>query len=219
MLPPNQRSICRFMNCFNWVEWANNMMPLLDENGRLHLDNDSMPGEDSTYIEDFKFIKKYEPLVKELGCVMECFKYVMEKIKKEGLSLKTCYDLRRYIRKNHIYGDNVRLTELMVEVMFYLKDEVSKLKSNEVAHNISSDIIESFFGVYKDRKSPNKLYGITPFVLFIPAHAGVCDMHDCKTVDFKRIFTDYHLKDVDEWTGKNLLTNWVAKRQKLLNVG
>ena len=90
------------------------------------------------------------------------------------------------------------------------------LKPGERAHNLSSDIIESTFGVYKDRKSPNNLYGVTPFVLFIPAHAKVIGWHDTKTIDIKRIFSENHLKDVNEWKDKNLLTNWVVKRTQIL---
>lgn len=206
LLPPNQRSICRFMNCFNWVEWGNRMIVKFD-------------GTDNEDILAFSFLQKHEALLKELSCVMECFKHVMTVIKNEGLSLKTYEVLRNYIVKEHIYPDNTRLSGLMVKVWSYLKDEVSKLKPYEWAHNLSSDIIESTFGVFKDRKSPNHLYGVTPFVLFIPAYADIIGMHDCTSIDFKRIFSEYHLKDIKEWKEDNLLTNWVAERQKVLKAG
>lgn len=42
------------------------------------------------------------------------------------------------------------------------------LLTGNMSVNISSDIIEFFFGIYKSKKSPNKLYGVTSFVLTIP---------------------------------------------------
>lgn len=206
LLPPNQRSICRFMNCFNWVEWSSRIIAKFDDNNNLK----------DTELLSFSFVKEHESLLKELSCVMDCYKHIMEKIKNEGLSLKSYEDIREYIFKEHIYPDNIRLTGLMMKVWNYLKDEVAKLKPNEWAHNLASDIIESTFGVYKVRKSPNNLYGVTPFVLFIPAHAAVKEMHDCTSIDFKQIFSTHHLKDVTAWKEENLLTNWVAKRSEVL---
>lgn len=207
LLPPNQRSICRFMNCFNWVEWGNRMIAKIDDSNGLQEEERLA----------FGFLKKHKAMFKELSCVMRCYKHVMKVVKNEGLSIKSYKNLRDYIVKEHIYPDNIRLTGLMVKVWGYLKEEVGKLKPNELAHNISSDIIESTFGVFKERNSPNKLYGITPFVLFIPAHAGVVGMHDCASIDFKCIFEKYHLKDTKEWKDENLLTNWVLERRNTLN--
>ena len=73
-----------------------------------------------------------------------------------------------------------------IRVLEYLKQQEEKLKSSYEAHNISSDIIESTFGVFKQKKSPNKLYGITPFVLFIPLHAKLKNDTATKTFNFKK---------------------------------
>lgn len=52
--------------------------------------------------------------------------------------------------------------------------------------NISSDIIKSTFGIYKGKKSPNKLYGVTPFALMIPLHPKVATKAVTKTFKFQR---------------------------------
>ena len=44
-------------------------------------------------------------------------------------------------------------------------------------------------------------------------HVG---MHDTKSVDFMRIFSDYHNKEVDDWKVKNLKENWLRTRTKTL---
>lgn len=202
LLPPNQRSISRFMNCFEWVEWGNRMLNVFS----------TLTDEQK---EAFAFIPKHKQLLRELSCVMECYKHVMKRVKNEGLSRKLFVELRSYIIKR-ITPNNLRLSGVMAEVWGYLKAETEKLKQNELTHNISSDIIESTFGVFKDRKSPNHLYGVTPFVLFIPAHAKVVSMNDCTSIDFKRIFSAYHNQDTELWKAKHLLTNWVVERSKKL---
>lgn len=40
-------------------------------------------------------------------------------------------------------------------------------------HIHHTDIIESTFGIYKSKKSPNKLYGVTSFVLTIQLYSKV----------------------------------------------
>ena len=52
----------------------------------------------------------------------------------------------------------------------YLKKEEALLVDDVQNDNISSDIIESDYGIFKAKKSPNKLYSITPFVLLIPLY-------------------------------------------------
>lgn len=202
LLPPNQRSTARFMNLFNWVDWA----------VRLLLNYDQLTEEEKLA---FAFVSAYKDLVEELAEAMRCYTHVLQRVKNEGLSLRLCKELREYIVKNHIYPDNLRLTGITMKVWDYLKKEASLLKPGET-HNLSSDIIESTFGVFKQKKSPNHLYGVTPFVLFIPAHAAIVGMHDTKSVDFMRIFSDYHNKDIDEWKVQNLKENWVRTRTKTL---
>lgn len=54
----------------------------------------------------------------------------------------------------------------------YFNREEALLTAN-MSINVSSDIIESTFGIYKSKKSPNKLYGVTSFVLTIPLYPKV----------------------------------------------
>ena len=202
LLPPNQRAMARFMNLFNWVDWA----------VRLLLNYGQLTEEQKLA---FAFVPAHKDLILELAQVMECYTHVMQRVKNEGLSIRLCKELRDYIVRNHIYPGNPKLTGIMMKVWDYLKEEASLLKPGET-HNMSSDIIESIFGIFKQKKSPNHLYGVTPFVLFIPAHTAVVGMTDAKPIDFMRIFSDYHNKDIDDWKAKNLKENWVRTRTKTL---
>lgn len=202
LLPPNQRSMARFMNLFQWVDWAVRLLcnfQNLSEEERIA----------------FAFVPAHKDMIMELGSAMECYTYVLQRVKNEGLSISLCKELRDYIVRNHIYPSNARLTRIMMKVWEYLKKESSMLKPGQT-HNLSSDIIESIFGIFKQKKSPNHLYGVTPFVLFIPAHTAIVGMHDTKSVDFMRIFSSFHNTDVESWKVLNLKENWVRTRTKKL---
>ena len=77
----------------------------------------------------------------------------------------------------------------------YFKREEAPLT---VSINLSSDIIESTFGIYKSKKSPNKLYGVTSFV------------------HFKERIVNVKLKDISAWSTEHLPKNWVTERTKTL---
>ena len=103
-----------------------------------------------------------------------------------------------------------------IKILEYLKQQEEKLNDIYESRNISSDIIESTFGVFKQKKSPNKLYGITPFVLFIPLHAKL----ENKSANFKERLCNVKLKDIDTFANNHMSTNWVTVRTKQLkNVG
>ena len=94
-----------------------------------------------------------------------------------------------------------------IRALEYLKQQEEKLKNSYEAHNISSDIIELTFGVFKQKKSPNKLYGITPYVLFIPLHAKLKTDSATKTLNFKERLCNVKLKDIDAFAKKHMSIN------------
>lgn len=105
---------------------------------------------------------------------------------------------------------------LGVEMLEYFKKQEMILVDAQQNHNISSDIIESSFGIYKEKKSPNKLYGITPFILFIPLHAKLANESLTKTFNFKERLCYVKLKDIDAFAKKHMSNNWVTERTKTL---
>ena len=82
--------------------------------------------------------------------------------------------------------------------------------------NLSSDIIESTFGIYKSKKSPNKLYGVTSFVLTILLYPKVANEFVTKTINFKERIVNVNLNDISAWSTEHLPKNWVTERTKTL---
>ncbi len=74
-------------------------------------------------------------------------------------SIATCNECKHYIVRNVIGNANNRRAMLGIKMLDYFKKEEALLVDDVQNDNISSDIIESDYGIFKSKKSPNKLYG------------------------------------------------------------
>ena len=159
------------------------------------------------------FVRAHASLVEELDEVMQGYEYMEQLCKQKGLSHKTASLCRDYVNRNFMTkGDRVRRLGDMINCYFYREE--SLLEGDE-PHNICSDIIESTFGYFKDRMSPNKNNGYTPLVLLIPLHLKLSTIEDCRV--FKaQIIRNAKLDDIKKWRVGNLLPNPSMKRMKLL---
>ena len=110
-------------------------------------------------------------------------------------------------------GDRVRrLADMLIA---YFNREESLLNGDEI-HNITSDIIESTFGCFKGRMSPNKNNGYTPLVLLIPLSLRVSTIADCKIFNVRQLLDKTTITDIKKWRGDNLLPNPSIKRMNVV---
>lgn len=207
LLPPKQRAICRFMNCFGWVEWARKMDAAFDK-----LTDDER--------EAFKFVKEHSALIDELCPIMDEYRFVEQMIKTKGLSWANVNECVKHIIQHlmPMKKNNFRMGTIAAQMCLYLRKEARLLKSVNDVHNVSSDIIESIFGTYKRRKSPNNLFGVTGFALFIPSHTKLISKEHSSKFDFKESLESTRIKDLKEWQEKKLLPNEVTKRISTLKL-
>lgn len=207
LLPPNMRSIARFMNLREWVEWASKMLACYNSL------EDKMK-------DAYAFLLPYGELVEELNVCIDAIRHVEEICKNEGFGKRTCTLCKNYIIRHIIGNANGRRARLGMEMIEYFNRQSELLKSDKDIHQISSDIIESDFGFFKSKKSPNKLYGITPLVLILPLYPKVADYSVTDKQDFKVRLANVKLKEIDFWAKENLSPNRVSLRAKTLkNVG
>lgn len=116
----------------------------------------------------------------------------------------------------HVLGNaHYRQARVGIEMLEYFKREEAPLSGN-MSINLSSDIIESTFGICKSKKSPNKLYGVTSFVLTIPLYSKVANKSVTKTIKIKERIVNVKLKDISVWSTEHLTKNWVTERTKTL---
>ena len=202
LLPPNMRTIARFMNMSEWVIWGNSMLACYDK----------LPKEMQ---EAYAFINDYESLLKELMNALDAIRHIEHICKNKGFSFKTSKECQSYIIAHVIGNAYPRQAHLGLMMLEYFRKEAAQL-TEDMNICISSDIIESTFGIYKSKKSPNKLYGITPFALMIPLYPKVVNESVTKTFNFKERLVNVKLKDIDAWATEHLSKNWVTERTKTL---
>jgi hypothetical protein len=203
LLPPKQRTIARFMNLAKVVDWSEKILKnytKLTKNER----------------NTFSFIPRYASLIEELRTVLTCVNYIEHEIKHNGLShrsLKNCVDFM----KQDLFFGNERMLQIAEQMVGWLREEIRKLPSEKTCWNASSDIIESLFGVYKSKKSPNPLHGVTSFVLMLPLHTRIRKKDDATNFDFKNSLETVFMSDIEQWKKDNLFENQVCKRMEKLN--
>ncbi len=204
LLPPNMRTIARFMNMSEWVKWGNSMLACFDK----------LPKEMQ---EAFAFINDYKSLFQELMAALDAIRHIEHICKNYGFSIKTSKECQSYIITHVIGNAYPRQANLGLKMLEYFRKEEALLNEDRNIC-ISSDIIESTFGIYKSKKSPNKLYGITPFALMIPLYPKIVNESVTKTFNFKERLVNVKLKDIDAWATKHLSKNWVTERTKTLKL-
>jgi hypothetical protein len=204
LLPPKQRTVARFMNLSQIVDWSNKM-----------LINYSFLREEEQ--KTFSFIPQYASFIEELQTVITCLNAIEKEIKHNGLSKTSIKKCIEHI-KRELHSDRERMKKLSESVMNYLMENISLLPSNKISWNASSDIIESIFGVYKDRKSPNPLHGVTPFVFLLPLYTRIGTKDSLSSFDFKKSLESIFMTDIYNWKKQKLSENMVYKRIKTLKV-
>ncbi len=203
LLPPNMRSIARFMNMSSWVDWGSAMLNCYN----------NLPDKMK---DAYSFVTENRELLEELSAAVDAVRYVEEVCKNEGFSMTTCKKCQKYIIHNIIGSTSNRRAMLGIEMLNYFQKEEALLMDDRQNDNISSDIIESDFGIYKQKKSPNKLYGITPFVLIMPLYPKLVNKSVTQIFDFKERLVNVRLKDIEAFTKKHMSKNWVTERTKAL---
>ncbi len=204
LLPPNMRAMARFMNLREWVTWAQKMLGCLDTL-------------DDGLKEAYSFLLSYRGLIEELGICVKSVTYLETLCKREGFGLRTNALCQRHIIRNLIGNATNRRAYVGLRMLDYFKGQAAILNSSKQIHNISSDIIESEFGILKSKVSPNKLHGFTPMILMLPLYPKIAVYSDAKKQNFKVRLANVKLKDIDLWAKENLSPNRVALRSRTLN--
>jgi len=202
LMPCNMRALARYMNVFGWIHWAKNLMEASD---KLTQKERKM----------YAFVWEHGSLVEELEEVAKCYEEVLSICKSKGLSRKTAKKCTVVI-KRHLMGRGVRASRLAEMMLGYFRKETSLLKTENDVHNVSSDIIESSFGYFKERKSDNRMYGVTGFVMILPLHTKLSTLESASNFDFKGCLERTHSEDIKVWSRKNLPENLAAKRVRIL---
>lgn len=210
LLPPKGRTMARFMNLTHQVDWGWQMLKIYK-------------GLDERLQEAYKFIHDYKDLITELHYLTDAIDFISARFKQEGLSHFTADFCSDYIRKSLICSEHCTdgIKRVGQEILKYIKEEENLLEPRvervqmqpiDEAHHISSDIIESSFGKYKDMQPMNKNIGITPIILALPLLGKLDTKEDREAFDFKGKLESVRMEDLKDWKNMKLLDNWQVRR-------
>lgn len=202
LMPCKQRRMARFMNLYPIIDWAEDM-----------LDNFHLLGRKERY--HYSFIQSNACLISELGEVLTMFEDIMAILKNEGLSVETAQRCKAIVAKAMLPGEE-RTRELGVLICKYLDQEQGLLKDGETVHNISSDIEESTFGLFKDSMPTCKAAGFTEGVLRIPLFPKLREIGRVNVSHVISWMTQTKMADVAKWKRENLRPNPLIKRRRVL---
>lgn len=195
LLPPQQRTIARFMNLSPVFAWASKMLRVL-------------PGLSDDEKRVFGFLDNYRPLIAEMEAVFKMTHSILKKLKQEGLSVPVIEECRGICRQ---FAPQVP-AKLCALVEKYLLDHSDKIPDGQTVWHASSDVIESLFGKFKSITAPNKLHGVTPLALMLCVMTQFAD----RPIDFKteiaNALTSVSIADLKQWKHDHLVDNQVVRR-------
>jgi hypothetical protein len=202
LLPPKQRTIARFMNLSTTVKWAKKMLGV----------QSSLNKEEQ---KAYGFLNNHIPIIGELSSVFELVNGLLQILKQQGLSHATvvaCMDKFTYY-KGCVYP---KMQQLINKIKDYLETEKQKLPDSKTTWHVSSDILESIFGLYKSRKASNALHGITPFVLTLPVFTKIDSENNVVNINLKQALESVSMANLKQWNVNNLIENQIVRRNKML---
>jgi len=196
LCPPKQRSKARFMNLSAQIKWAK---ALLGQQSKLSEAAELF----------FRELQDYKPLIEQLSNCLAVAQTVSIALKKEGLSVELLKELTKKLKA--LDRKDEYLDAFVTKVEGYL------LKYNQVMANyeagirvhISSEVIESIFGKYKNKANNYGLTGLTKLNLEIPLY--------CKSEKGIRELTSKALESIsinylEEWVKEHSSENQLIKR-------
>jgi hypothetical protein len=202
LLPPRQRTLARFMNLPHTLSRA----------GKVIRSFSSFTEKEKQV---YRFIVQNKRLVCELQTIFECTSRILSGIKTAGLSYRTIGAALALINEKPV-NRSKRVTGYATPVREYLLKEAVKLPSSAEIYNASSDMIESIFGSYKFRKSPNALHGVTSCILLLPLLTRMKASGKGLDTDVKANLEKVYMRDLHQWTKEHLTENQTVKRRKNL---
>jgi hypothetical protein len=202
LLPPKQRTIARFMNISDTMNWAAQvllMLPLLTKEEQ----------------NVFDFLNQYRDLIAEWQELLATTTPLLKRLKEKGLSVQTMETCLEEIKKLQ-HSSWERLRRVGNELAQYFQKLKEKLPNAETAWHCSSDIIESLFGYYKNRKSPNSMNGVTKQILWLPLTTAIDSKKGVLHLNFKEYLEKNTLATINKWRNTHLPKNQTLKRKNVL---
>jgi hypothetical protein len=196
VVPPKQRKKSRYQNIKIISDWC--------EKSLNYIQNNENP--DPEVCDKLIWLLKYERLIKELAELNRIINEIEKILKYNGLSEETEKECRQLLDKLKS-EDGICFKQQVIE---YINEMKSLIPGCEKIL-MSSDIIESAFGKYKNYVNLNPMSGITNLILCLAAFtASLTEERVKEALEKTTIY------DVNEWTKKFVGKTLLQKRKEVL---
>ncbi|MEM1120385.1 MAG: hypothetical protein AAGJ18_08030 [Bacteroidota bacterium] len=201
LCPPKQRTKARFMNIGKIVIWAEKLL------NRFHL----LKNKERVF---FAELTEQEAFTKDLMACLEVANEVALPFKTKGLCLKTLKKAKRLIKKQQQEQVGY-MKDFLTHLSSYLAryEDFIKLYPNSSVH-VSSEIIESMFGKYKDKANNYALTGLTALNLELPIYGKSKKDIAVRIVEALEGISS---SDLSKWKKEKSTDNQLVKRCKFFN--
>jgi len=156
-MPPSMRGKMRFANIFPCIDWADSCL-------------DKWDTFDKKVQESLQFLKQQKEFISQLVAIGEIFKWVCAKLKIEGFGNQQKKDILEKLSAFKVEGNTAIFVQNIREYLENLAKKSTQLGQEHLL--CSSDIIESFFGKFKQKINPNSRSGLTEFIFTMANFSG-----------------------------------------------
>ena len=164
-MPPSMRGKMRFANIFPCVDWAKSCL-------------DTWDTFDKKVQESLQFLKEQKEFIDQLIEIGKVFKWVCAKLKIEGFGSQQKKDI---LEKLSVFKVEKNTAIFVQNIKEYLKNLSQKSTQLGKEHLLcSSDIIESFFGKFKQKINSNSRRGLTEFIFTMANFSGNFTQNEIK---------------------------------------
>lgn len=202
LCPPKQRSKARFMNHYKVVEWANKLLMFF---GKLN----------ATERAFFKDLPKHYRMIWSLRACLLRYKNIACVFRNFGLSESTIEIVSQMIDEK-VENDEYVHT-FFGHIQSYLTQYEGFIKQQpNTTYHLSSEVIESLFGKFKEKAAYCKLTGLTNLNLELPGYS--LDQNQLEPIIYSALEKTF-MTDLAKWKQENSTDNQLVKRIKFFKNG
>jgi hypothetical protein len=200
--PPSFKAKARFMNLAPILKWASTVLWHLS-----HSESRSRAGVSEARLDDkLGWLREFASAVSEWQACQEVVSATLELVNAEGLVRGITERVRE--RASEL-ASSVMSQELVSQVVEYLGEHEKKLRRGERLP-MSTEIVESVFGKFKQREGQHAKGGFTSLLLTLPVVLRATTAEEVRS-SFARV----KVADVTKWKQEYLPQTLTAKRQLL----
>jgi len=203
LCPPKQRTKARFMNQFNIVKWANKMLMFFDQ----------LQSKERAFFEQ---LPAHQNMIRSLYSCIMISKNIAAIFRNLGLCTQTLEIIKQII--NSTKGTDKYINAFIGHVHEYLTKKYQVFVENNPSHayHVSSEVIESLFGKYKDKAAYCKLTGLTNLNLELPV---LCIEENQLERQIGRAIEGIFMTDLKKWRKTYSTDNQLIKRMNFFKNG